>query len=133
MASNVFGEPLETCSRNPLTGFFRNGCCDTSGDDHGMHTICVATTEEFLEYSQSVGNDLSTPIPEYRFPGLKPGDRWCVCLPRWLQALEAGMAPKVYLKATHISVIEHVPMEVLLEYALDADGYVPDSSADEDD
>jgi uncharacterized protein (DUF2237 family) len=111
------------CSADPLTGFFRNGKCDTCGDDTGMHTVCAEMTKEFLQFSRRVGNDLSTPVPEWRFPGLKPGDRWCLCLPRWLQALEAGVAPRLYLKATHMSAIEHIPMEVLLEYAADADEY----------
>lgn len=120
MAKNVFGEDLQVCSADPVTGFFRNGKCDTCGDDAGMHTVCVETTAEFLEFSKSAGNDLSTPRPEYRFPGLKPGDRWCVCLPRWLEALEAGAAPRLVLRATHISAIEHISMDVLLEYGLDA-------------
>jgi uncharacterized protein (DUF2237 family) len=123
MAKNVFGGDLLVCSADPLTGFFRNGKCDTCGDDTGMHTVCAEMTAEFLQYSRRVGNDLSTPVPEWRFPGLKPGDRWCLCLPRWLQALEAGVAPRLYLKATHMSAIEHIPMEVLLEYAADADEY----------
>jgi hypothetical protein len=123
MAKNVFGGDLVVCSADPLTGFFRNGKCDTCGDDTGMHTVCAEMTKEFLQFSRRVGNDLSTPVPEWRFPGLKPGDRWCLCLPRWLQALEAGVAPRLYLKATHMSAIEHIPMEVLLEYAADADEY----------
>jgi hypothetical protein len=123
MAKNVFGGDLLVCSADPLTGFFRNGKCDTCGDDTGMHTVCAEMTAEFLQFSRRVGNDLSTPMPEWRFPGLKPGDRWCLCLPRWLQALEAGVAPRLYLKATHMSAIEHIPMEVLLEYAADADEY----------
>ena len=120
MAKNVFGEDLQVCSSDPLTGFFRTGKCDTCGEDVGMHTVCVETTAEFLEFSKSVGNDLSTPHPEYRFPGLQPGDRWCLCLPRWLEALEAGVAPKLILRSTHMSAIEHISMEVLLEHALDA-------------
>jgi uncharacterized protein len=132
MAKNVFGDDLLVCSADPVTGFFRNGKCDTCGDDTGMHTVCAEMTAEFLAFSKSAGNDLSTPLPEYRFPGLQPGDRWCLCMPRWIQALEAGMAPKLYLKATHISVIEHISMDILLEYALDADDYVPDPVDDED-
>jgi uncharacterized protein (DUF2237 family) len=131
MAKNVFGEDLMVCSSDPLTGFFRNGKCDTCGDDHGMHTVCVEMTADFLVFSKRVGNDLSTPIPEYRFPGLRAGDRWCLCLPRWLEALEAGVAPKLLLKATHISAIEHISMEVLLEHALDAEGYTPPAPMDE--
>ncbi len=133
MAKNVFGDDLLVCSAEPMTGFFRNGKCDTCGEDTGMHTVCVELTEEFLKFSKKAGNDLSTPRPEYRFPGLKPGDRWCLCLPRWIEALEAGMAPKLALKATHISAIEHISMEVLLEYALDADDYVPEPANDDDD
>ena len=121
MADNVLGTKLETCSDDPVTGFFRNGCCDTNSDDLGMHTICVEVSDEFLAFSKQAGNDLSTPMPQYMFPGLKEGDRWCLCLSRWLQALEAGMAPRVYLAATHVSVLEHVEMDVLRQYALDKD------------
>ena len=126
MAKNVFGGDLLFCSSDPLTGFFRTGRCETCGEDTGMHTVCAEMTAEFLVFSKQAGNDLSTPVPAYRFPGLQPGDRWCLCLPRWLEALEAGVAPRLALKATHISAIEHIPMEVLLEYALDAEDYVPD-------
>jgi uncharacterized protein (DUF2237 family) len=126
MAKNVFGGDLLVCSSDPLTGFFRTGRCETCGEDTGMHTVCAEMTAEFLVFSKQAGNDLSTPMPAYRFPGLQPGDRWCLCLPRWLEALEAGVAPKLALKSTHISAIEHIPMEVLLEYALDAEDYVPD-------
>ncbi len=121
MAKNVFGGDMIPCSTDPMTGFFRTGTCDTCGDDHGMHTVCAVVTADFLEFSKAAGNDLSTPHPEYRFPGLKPGDRWCVCLPRWLEALEAKRACKIVLQATHMSAIEHVSMETLLEYAVDAD------------
>ncbi len=133
MAKNVFGDDLLVCSADPMTGFFRNGKCDTCGEDTGMHTVCVEMSAEFLRFSKKAGNDLSTPRPEYRFPGLKPGDHWCLCLPRWIEALEAGMAPKLLLKATHISAIEHISMDVLLEYALDADDYVPEPANDDDD
>ena len=119
MAKNVLGGDLEDCSRDPMTGFFRNGKCDTCGDDQGMHTVCAEMTDEFLEYSRSVGNDLSTPIPMYDFPGLKAGDRWCLCLPRWIEAYHADMAPRIYLEATHMSVIEFVSMETLEEYAVE--------------
>jgi uncharacterized protein (DUF2237 family) len=132
MAKNVFGDDLLVCSADPMTGFFRTGKCETCGEDTGMHTVCVEMTAEFLAFSRQAGNDLSTPQPEYRFPGLQPGDRWCLCMPRWLQALEAGMAPRLYLKATHMSVIEHISMDVLLEYAVDADDYVPEPVDDED-
>src|SRR5437016_12867106 len=98
---NVLGEKLEPCSFSPLTGFFRNGCCDTAPSDHGSHTVCVVATAAFLEFSRSRGNDLSTPMPAYGFPGVKPGDRWCLCAPRWQEALEAGSAPKVALRSTH--------------------------------
>lgn len=115
----MFGEPLENCSNNPLTGFFRDGCCNTSDDDVGSHTVCVEASAEFLEYSQVCGNDLSTPRPEFGFPGVKPGDRWCLCAARWLEAHEAGMAPKVFLMRTHQRALEIVPLELLRAYALD--------------
>jgi uncharacterized protein (DUF2237 family) len=130
VAKNVFGTDLIECSTDPMTGFFRTGKCETCGDDVGMHTVCVETTAEFLEFSLQAGNDLSTPRPEYQFPGLTPGDRWCVCLPRWIEALEAGVAPKLLLKATHMSVIEHVSMDILLQYGIDAGDYVPDEQQD---
>lgn len=114
---NVFGEPLETCSDDPVTGFYRNGCCDSGEDDRGDHMVCVIMTSEFLEFSKSKGNDLSTPIPQYNFPGLKPGDRWCLCAPRWREAYEAGMAPDVVLEATNELTLNVVSMDMLLEYA----------------
>src|SRR5579884_3883332 len=98
---NVLGEPLEPCSLNPLTGFYRNGCCSTGPEDVGSHTVCVVVTAEFLEFSKAAGNDLSTPRPEWGFPGLVPGDRWCLCASRWLEAHDAGAAPDVVLGATH--------------------------------
>lgn len=98
---------------DPVTGYFRNGCCDTTADDAGMHTICARMTAEFLAFSRARGNDLSTPRPEYAFPGLRPGDYWCLCLGRWMEALQAGMAPPVKLEATHASVLEFVDIEVL--------------------
>ena len=116
---NVLGEPLEPCSMRPLTGFFRNGCCDTGAADLGNHTVCAEMTAEFLAFSQGVGNDLSTPRPELRFPGLRPGDRWCLCAARFLEAHEAGVAPRVKLAATHRRALEVVPIEVLRRYALD--------------
>ncbi len=121
MARNVLGGELQVCSADPLTGFFRTGTCDTCGDDTGMHTVCAVMTDDFLEFSRSVGNDLSTPQPAFRFPGLRAGDRWCLCLPRWIEALEAGRAPQIVLQATHMSVIEFLSMETLLEYAVDAE------------
>ena len=117
MAKNVLATELQACSLKPLTGFFRDGCCHTSKEDQGMHTICSVMTEDFLIYGKSMGNDLMTPRPEYQFPGLKAGDRWCVCLGRWLEAHEAGFAPPVVLEATHISVSEFVDMEVLRAHA----------------
>ena len=119
MAKNVLGGDLIICSADPMTGFFRTGTCDTCGDDTGMHTVCAVMTDEFLEFSREAGNDLSTARPEYQFPGLEAGDRWCLCLPRWIEALNAGMAPQIVLEATHMSAIEFVEMETLLEYAVD--------------
>ena len=119
MAKNVLGTELEVCSNDPLTGFYRNGCCDTGHDDVGEHTVCVLLTDTFLAYSKRVGNDLSTPIPEYGFAGLHGGDRWCLCLSRWIEAYNAGMAPRIYLAGTHISVLEHIDMETLEEFAID--------------
>lgn len=101
----------------PLTGFFRNGVCDTCAEDAGMHTVCARMTAEFLEFSKSRGNDLSTPMPAFQFPGLKPGDYWCVCLGRWVEAYNAGVAPPVRLEATHASVLEFIDMEILRDYA----------------
>ncbi len=119
MAKNVLGTDLEPCSLDPLTGFLRNGKCDTCGEDVGMHTVCAVMTDEFLAFSKARGNDLSTPIPEYGFPGLSAGDRWCLCLPRWIEAYREGRAPRIHLRATHMSVIEHVPLETLREFAAD--------------
>ena len=116
---NVFGEPLESCSEDPLTGFFRDGCCNTGEQDLGSHTVCVSLTQEFLEFSRFRGNDLSTPRPEFSFPGLKPGDHWCLCAARWLEAHQHGMAPRVLLTRTHQRALEIVPLELLTEYALD--------------
>jgi uncharacterized protein len=116
---NVLGGNLEDCSLSPMTGFFRNGCCDTSREDVGSHTVCCVATAEFLDYSKRVGNDLSTPLPEYGFPGLKPGDRWCLCAPRWQQALEAGRAPRIVLRATHEGALAYCSLEDLKKYAID--------------
>ncbi len=116
---NVLGEPLAPCSERPRTGFYRNGCCDTGPEDVGSHTVCAIVTEEFLAFSKAVGNDLSTPRPEYDFPGLKPGDRWCLCAPRWQQALEAGKAPKVVLAATHARALDWCRLEDLKRHAVD--------------
>lgn len=116
---NVFGEPLLPCSEDPLTGFFRDGCCNTSDQDGGSHTVCIRVTDEFLEYSRFRGNDLSTPMSEFGFPGLKSGDCWCLCAPRWLEAHEQKMAPKVYLTRTHKRALDIIPLAVLRQYAAD--------------
>lgn len=115
---NVFGQPLIPCSTEPMTGFYRNGCCDSGEEDFGVHTVCVIVTQEFLEFSRSMGNNLIDPMPIYNFPGLKPGDRWCLCAARWQEAYRAGVAPKVILEATHERTLEIVSMAELLEYAL---------------
>jgi uncharacterized protein len=116
---NVLGGLLETCSIAPMTGFFRNGCCDTGPEDVGSHTVCVVMTAEFLNFSRSRGNDLSTPMREYGFPGLRPGDRWCLCAPRWQEALETGQAPRVVLRATHEAVLHFCSLADLKRYAID--------------
>ncbi len=116
---NVFGDPITSCSEAPVTGFYRNGCCDTGPEDQGSHTICAVMTDDFLGYTKSVGNDLSTPIPAYGFPGLKAGDRWCLCAARWKQALDAGAAPRVVLSATNEAALEVVSLEDLKRYAID--------------
>ena len=115
---NVVGGKLLPCSVEPLTGFYRNGCCSTGAEDLGSHTVCVVLTEEFLEFSKSVGNDLSTPRPEYGFTGLLPGDRWCLCASRWLEAHAAGRAPDVILGATHARALDVVPIELLTARAV---------------
>ena len=114
---NVVGGELLQCSAEPLTGFFRNGCCSTGPEDLGSHTVCAVMTAEFLEFSRAVGNDLSTPMPQFGFAGLQPGDRWCVCAARWLEAHEAGVAPPVLLGATHARALEVVPIEALTAFA----------------
>ena len=116
---NVLGEPLETCSEEPLTGFFRDGCCNTAPEDLGLHTVCTRVTAEFLEFSKSRGNDLSTPRPEFGFAGLRPGDQWCLCAARWQEALEAGAAPRVVLRATHAAALRVVSLAALKRHALD--------------
>ena len=118
-ALNVLGGPLEACSTRPLTGFFRDGCCNTGPEDLGMHIVCAIMTDEFLAFSRACGNDLSTPSPEYNFAGLKAGDQWCLCLSRWVEALNAGLAPQIVLEATHENVLEFVSLEVLRHYAID--------------
>ena len=116
---NVFGEPIELCCNDPLTGFYRDGYCNTGPNDLGTHTVCALMTDEFLEYSAAAGNDLSTPRPEFNFPGLVAGNRWCLCAMRWEQAHRAGKAPKLYLKATNIVTLRAIPLEILKPYALD--------------
>jgi hypothetical protein len=117
---NVMGGPLEPCGFDPLTGFWRDGNCRTGGDDLGVHAVCAVMTDEFLAFSASVGNDLSTPRPEFGFPGLVSGDRWCLCAGRWQEAVEAGMAPPVVLEATHALALEFCSLDALREYAVDA-------------
>ena len=116
---NVLGGALQPCGTDPLTGFYRDGCCSTGPEDLGSHTVCAVMTAEFLAHQQRVGNDLSTPRPEYRFPGLRPGDRWCVVAVRWLQAYAAGVAAPVVLAATHSAALDVVPLEALREHAVD--------------
>jgi uncharacterized protein (DUF2237 family) len=118
-STNVLGGALADCSREPLTGFFRNGCCDTGPMDRGVHTVCALMTAEFLALSKYLGNDLSTPRPEFNFAGLTPGDRWCLCAARFLQAHEEGAAPRVRLSATHLRTLEIVPLDILRLYAVD--------------
>jgi len=116
---NVLGEPLATCSENPLTGFYRDGCCNTEAADIGSHTVCTRVTAEFLAFSREMGNDLTTPRAEFGFPGLRPGDQWCLCASRWQEALKAGAAPKVVLKATHAAALKVVKLADLKAHALD--------------
>ena len=117
-ARNVLGTELKTCSMKPLTGFFRDGCCNTSEDDQGVHTVCCEVTEEFLHFSKEAGNDLSMSRPEFGFVGLKDGDRWCLCAARWAEAAEAGKAPRVVLESTHVRTPQFVPLELLQRYAI---------------
>jgi hypothetical protein len=117
-AKNVLGGELKTCSRAPLTGFYRDGCCNTGPEDVGLHMLCAQVTEEFLLFSRANGNDLITPMPQFDFSGLKPGDKWCLCVLRWAEALEAGVAPPVDLEATHVATLDYVSLETLQKYAL---------------
>jgi uncharacterized protein (DUF2237 family) len=117
MANNVFGQYLIACSNEPLTGFYRDGCCNSDDEDAGLHTVCAVMTDDFLAYSKSKGNDLSTPHPEYMFPGLKAGDRWCLCAERWVEAYGAGMAPLVVLEATHERTLDFVDLKELVKFA----------------
>ena len=116
---NVFGEPLVPCGDDPVTGFFRDGKCNICDEDTGSHTVCIETTTKFLEYSLFKGNDLSTPMPDYGFEGLKPGDTWCLCAARWLEAYEDGMAPRVHLTKTHQRALKIIPLEILRKFAAD--------------
>lgn len=117
MPSNVLGTPLQGCCQNPLAGFYRDGYCRTGPEDRGLHTVCTVMTADFLAFSQARGNDLNTPAPEFDFPGLKPGDRWCLCVARWAEALEAGCAPPVVLEASHVHALEFVDLEDLRAHA----------------
>ena len=116
-ARNVLGSELETCCSDPVTGYYRDGKCNTGAGDYGAHVVCAQLTEEFLKFTKSQGNDLSTPIPEFNFPGLKPGDRWCLCASRWKEALDAGVAPPVVLSSTHASTLEYVSLDELKQHA----------------
>jgi uncharacterized protein (DUF2237 family) len=116
---NVLGGPLGSCCKAPVTGFWRDGSCHTGPEDIGMHTVCALITEDFLEFSRATGNDLSTPRPEFGFPGLKPGDKWCVCAARWLEAAEAGKAPRVVLESTHQRTLQVVSLDLLRQHARD--------------
>lgn len=117
MAKNVLGTDLVSCSEDPMTGYYRNGCCDTGAGDMGVHTVCAIMTAEFLEFSKTAGNDLSTPMPQYAFPGLVPGDQWCLCAPRWKEAFDVGKAPQVVLEATHIGTLEWASLGELQQHA----------------
>jgi len=114
---NIFGEELKPCSNKPLTGYYRDGCCNSGNDDAGAHTVCIVASSEFLEFSTSVGNDLSTPRPEWNFPGVKPGESWCLCASRWVEAWKAGVAPLIVLEATHEKTLEYFPLKELVKYA----------------
>ena len=117
MNKNIFGDPISACSNKPLTGYFRNGCCDTDDTDLGMHTVCIVATKEFLTFSKEVGNDLTTPLPRFGFDGVKPGDRWCLCALRWKEAFQNNSAPMVVLEATNEKTLDVIPREDLISYA----------------
>ena len=117
MANNVFGEPLITCSNEPVTGYFRDGCCNTDQTDAGLHTVCIVVTEKFLQFSLAAGNDLSTPLPQFNFPGLKVGDKWCLCALRWKESLQHNYAPKVVLEATHEKTLDVIALNDLIKHA----------------
>lgn len=120
-ARNVLGEPLQTCCTSPMTGFYRDGLCNTGAGDIGAHVVCAQVTEQFLDYTKAQGNDLSTSVPAFNFPGLKPGDRWCLCASRWKEAFDDGVAPPVVLEATHASALEYVALEALKQHAIEPD------------
>ena len=120
-ASNVLGQPLSPCCTSPITGFYRDGYCNTGAGDYGAHVVCAQMTEEFLAFTKAQGNDLSTPVPAFQFPGLKPGDRWCLCASRWKEARDAGVAPPVVLESTHASSLEYVSLSELKSCAVDHD------------
>lgn len=113
---NVFGKKIELCSTNPMTGFYRNGCCETGPNDYGTHTVCAIVNDEFLRFSKERGNDLTTENPQYNFKGLKSGDKWCLCVSRWIEAYKAGCAPKIILESTNIKTLEYITFEELLDY-----------------
>jgi uncharacterized protein (DUF2237 family) len=117
MSKNVFGEDLMLCSSSPMTGYYRNGCCETGEDDRGTHTVCAIMTEDFLTFSKNKGNDLSTPRPEWNFPGLKPGDKWCLCASRWMEAYRENVAPMVFLEATNEKTLDYIALEELVKFA----------------
>lgn len=119
MANNVYGKPLIACCTNPMTGYFRDGFCRTMPQDYGTHVVCAEVTKEFLEFSKRRGNDLTRPIPQWQFPGLQPGDKWCLCISRWLEAYKAGVAPKIDLNATHEKALEFTTLDVLEEFSLE--------------
>lgn len=132
-ARNVLGTPLKRCCRRPVTGFYRNGRCDTGPGDFGVHVVCAQMTEAFLRFTRARGNDLTTPVPAYDFPGLKPGDRWCLCAARWQEALEAGVAPPVYLESTHISALEFISLDDLKAHASPTPAEPDEDDLDEQD
>jgi uncharacterized protein (DUF2237 family) len=117
MSTNIYGEKLIPCCTSPLTGYYRDGYCNTDANDAGVHSVCVVVTDEFLVYSKSIGNDLITPMPEWNFPGLVPGDRWCLCASRWVEAWKAGVAPQVVLEATHEKTLDLIPLDELVKFA----------------
>ncbi len=131
MAANVLGTELQPCSLDPLTGFYRDGCCNTGGEDAGVHVVCALMTDDFLTFSASMGNDLSTPQPEFGFAGLEAGDQWCLCASRWKEALDNGKAPPVYLAGTHMAALEYVTLEELQAHAID--GAITLDTAETDD